>query len=317
MKIYTLNCFKNFKCIAEKCRHSCCIGWEIDIDAKSLKRYENNRSPFAEKLKNGIDFKNRRFKMTENGNCVFLNKNGLCDLIIALGENSLCNVCREHPRYRNVISGDEHFGIGLCCEVAAHAVVFCEKPLVSVFFDENDRAPIKLSPQNNQIEEKTVLLRKRAFEIFSNENKTFNECMAEVISLCGVDKESFFEYDWKKTLYRLERLFNDWNEKIINSDFASAKIYSKSSVPLNRLATYLVHRHVANAIDDTDIKSRLLFCVLSVFIINAVCLGINRDYDKESLADVARAYSAEIEYSDDNLNSLLDICDSFTLVRKF
>ena len=22
--------YKDFKCIADKCRHSCCIGWEID-----------------------------------------------------------------------------------------------------------------------------------------------------------------------------------------------------------------------------------------------------------------------------------------------
>ena len=27
--------YGKFKCTAEKCRHSCCIGWEIDIDKKS------------------------------------------------------------------------------------------------------------------------------------------------------------------------------------------------------------------------------------------------------------------------------------------
>lgn len=316
MKIYTLNCFKDFKCIAEKCRHNCCIGWEIDIDAKSLKRYKKNRTPFAEKLKSGIDFKNRKFKMSEKGACSFLNKNGLCDLIIALGENALCDVCREHPRYRNIVSGDEHFGIGLCCEVSARAVVFCEKPIVPVLYGENNSAPVKSSPQNKLLEEKTVSLRERAFEIFSDDDKPFIDCMSNVISVCGVDKEKFFEYDWRKTLYGLERLFKDWEEKIETADFASAKDYSKPSVPLNRLATYFVHRHVADAIDDTDLKSRLLFCVLSVFIINAVCIGKFRDYDKELLADVARAYSAEIEYSDDNLNSLLDICDRFTIIKQ-
>lgn len=316
MKIYTLNCFKNFKCIAEKCRHSCCIGWEIDIDSKTLKRYKKNRTPYAENLKNGIDFKNRRFKMSEKGNCVFLNKNGLCDIIIALGENSLCDVCREHPRYRNIISGGEHFGIGLCCEVSAHAVVFCEEPIESVLFDENKRPPAKAFSKNKQTEEKTLSLRERAFKIFSDDTKPFNDCVANVISICGVDKEKFFDYDWKKQLYSLERLFSDWEEKLKTADFASAKVYSKPSAPLNRLASYFIHRHVANTIDDTDLKSRLLFCVLSVFIINAVCLGITCDYDKELLAETARAYSAEIEYSDDNLNSLLDICDSFTLIRK-
>ena len=33
--------YKKFKCIAGECKHSCCKGWEIDIDEKSLARYEN------------------------------------------------------------------------------------------------------------------------------------------------------------------------------------------------------------------------------------------------------------------------------------
>mgnify|MGYP006874698003 CR=1 FL=1 len=30
--------YKEFKCIAGECRHSCCIGWEIDIDEETYKR---------------------------------------------------------------------------------------------------------------------------------------------------------------------------------------------------------------------------------------------------------------------------------------
>ena len=32
MKIIAPNYYPAFRCIADKCRHSCCIGWEIDID---------------------------------------------------------------------------------------------------------------------------------------------------------------------------------------------------------------------------------------------------------------------------------------------
>lgn len=41
MKLYAPEYYKNFKCIADKCEHSCCIGWEIDIDEETLKKYEN------------------------------------------------------------------------------------------------------------------------------------------------------------------------------------------------------------------------------------------------------------------------------------
>ena len=33
--------YNKFKCIANRCRHSCCIGWEIDIDDSTLQKYNN------------------------------------------------------------------------------------------------------------------------------------------------------------------------------------------------------------------------------------------------------------------------------------
>ena len=33
MRIIAPDYYREFHCIADKCRHSCCIGWEIDIDA--------------------------------------------------------------------------------------------------------------------------------------------------------------------------------------------------------------------------------------------------------------------------------------------
>ena len=39
MKLYAPAYYKNFKCIADKCEHSCCVGWEIDIDKETLDKY--------------------------------------------------------------------------------------------------------------------------------------------------------------------------------------------------------------------------------------------------------------------------------------
>ena len=32
MKLIAPDYYNKFSCIADKCRHSCCVGWEIDID---------------------------------------------------------------------------------------------------------------------------------------------------------------------------------------------------------------------------------------------------------------------------------------------
>ena len=40
MKTIVPNYYKNFRCIADKCRHSCCVGWEIDVDDATMEKYK-------------------------------------------------------------------------------------------------------------------------------------------------------------------------------------------------------------------------------------------------------------------------------------
>ena len=39
MKLYAPRYYLQFKCIADACRHSCCVGWEIDVDGETMKKY--------------------------------------------------------------------------------------------------------------------------------------------------------------------------------------------------------------------------------------------------------------------------------------
>ena len=34
--------FLDFECIADRCKHSCCRGWDIYIDSESLKKYRTD-----------------------------------------------------------------------------------------------------------------------------------------------------------------------------------------------------------------------------------------------------------------------------------
>ena len=54
MKIVVPDYYKDFKCLAGDCKHSCCIGWEIDIDADTLEYYKSVDGEFGERLKNNI-----------------------------------------------------------------------------------------------------------------------------------------------------------------------------------------------------------------------------------------------------------------------
>ena len=43
--------YGEFQCIADKCAHSCCLGWEIDIDEDTAALYEGLPGELGEELR--------------------------------------------------------------------------------------------------------------------------------------------------------------------------------------------------------------------------------------------------------------------------
>ena len=95
-----------FHCIAGRCRHNCCIGWEIDVDGDSLAAYDQIGGEMGERLHKCIDRSREmpHFLLGEQERCPFLNGKNLCDLILYGGEGMLCQICTDHPRYRSFFS---------------------------------------------------------------------------------------------------------------------------------------------------------------------------------------------------------------------
>ena len=73
-----------------------------------------------------------------------------------------------------------------------------------------------------------------------------------------------------------------------------------SDVEWEQLLTYFLYRHFLTAYEDGDVGSKAGFAVLSVRLLR--CLkGL---YPEMELAELARMYSAEVEYSTENLDIL-------------
>lgn len=122
MKVIVPDYYKDFKCIANKCKHTCCKGWEVEIDEEGLQRFRDYPD-IMEKVEFGEDV---HFKLIDDEVCPFLLKNGLCDMIVKYGEDIICQTCRDHPRYRNYWNDRIEMGLGLVCEEAARLILFKE-----------------------------------------------------------------------------------------------------------------------------------------------------------------------------------------------
>lgn len=317
MKTFTLSPFKNFKCTGGECKHNCCLKWQIDVDSRTLKKYRADKSDFSETLKNGVDFNSSRLKMHKK-RCVFLNRDNLCDIIINLGENALCQVCKDHPRYRNFFSAFTEIGYGLCCEEAARELLTHKGNISPVLIFDDGKPSKRLSKRAEAFEKEKLAFRKNALEIIENRNYTFDKRMAELVEICDIDVFEVVLYPWKKTFLKLERLSESWTKRLEATQFLSTLFPEKNAVYFERLAYYFIHRHVSAAEDKIDLRTRLLFCFISLAAINSICSSLLSEADEypiDLLADVAREYSAEIEYSDDNVNALLDTLDGFIKIN--
>ena len=110
--------YDRFRCRAAACRHSCCKGWEIDIDENTLDLYQSLSGTWRKKMAAAIVYEESgaHFRLTEEERCPFLQQDGLCELIRAFGEEALCDICALHPRFFELAGPYELAGLGLSCE---------------------------------------------------------------------------------------------------------------------------------------------------------------------------------------------------------
>ncbi len=118
---------KKFRCIAGECPDTCCAGWEIPVDAASEKRYREARksgvirdSEFARKLKKYV--KHGQI-ISKSETCPFLNHEGLCEMYIELGPDSLCHTCARHPRHLEDYGNIHEMVLLLSCPEVARLVL--------------------------------------------------------------------------------------------------------------------------------------------------------------------------------------------------
>ena len=290
MKIITPDYYKDFKCIANRCTHNCCTGWDIEIDADSVEIYEN-----FEKIKENIYIEegSAYFKAKEDGRCPFFNKDGLCDIIIEHGEHALCQICADHPRFKNFYSDATEIGLGMCCEEAARIILSRTDKFAPPVFDTD-----------NETEKSFLKLRKTVFDILEDREFSFKERLENVAIFFGITIPEKNACEWKEFFKSLEVLDKNWHNTLdIMSDKA---IDTKWDVVFEQLACYFVFRHLADAIDDGLYIERIGFCIVACKVIRMICAGFD-SLNFEKIADVCRAFSSEIEYSDENPQTIFNI----------
>lgn len=296
MKRYAPNYYKDFHCIASACNHSCCVGWEIDIDTSSYERYQSMTHPYGETIRKHIQTEDEiaSFALTQDERCPFLRKDGLCDMILTLGEDALCQICRDHPRFRSFFSDREEIGIGLCCEEAARLVLFqTENTEITLLSDDG-------KPEDLWDEEAALLsLRDELFAILQNRTVPLAERVSEILKQVNAAPITHLP-PWQEKLLALEQLDPAWHT-LLDSLLLPNQKAKDLDLPLEKFILYLLYRHLPNAEDESEIRATVRFAALGYTVVETICQNTSTPIE-----ETARLFSSEIEYSEENTRALLN-----------
>lgn len=286
MKLYVPKYVKNFRCIADKCNHSCCIGWEIDVDRTTFSKYQSLNLPYSKEILNSIENTGEpHFKIKKNKCCTHLNDEGLCQIILNCGEEYLCDICREHPRYYNYTNLGKEMGIGMSCEEACRIILSSD--------DYDELIPINDVDCEIEISDfDAINMRELVYKILKDNQLDFDgkvEALFDYFDIF-VDRDMIFD-----TVPNLEYL--DINHKILlstNSNYCHKK-YTQDM--LCRILAYFVYRHCSEAYTFDEFFTTLSFAIFCTKLIEYTSTV-------DTIFNIARIVSEEIEYSEENTDKI-------------
>ena len=263
-----------YRCRADRCRHSCCRGWEIDVDEQSAARYRKLPGELGDELRRALfaDEEGWHFRLDGEERCPFLEADGLCRLIRRLGEGALCDICALHPRFFEELDADELWGLGLSCEEAT-ALLLGEKELRFVCGETGEilDLPGLVHYVGLAVPRETLRYRPRIDE----------ERRREILRLFG--KTEPIDEAWAEELKALE---------------ASPLPQAGRDEDYQRIYEYLLYRQIEKA-EERDWESIADYAALST---DFVALW---DAQEKDTAGHLRRFSEQIEYSTENVEILM------------
>lgn len=290
MKQIVPDFYRQFSCKAGDCRHTCCsTGWEIDIDDKTAAAYMAVPGAMGTALRQAM-VKNEegiwQFHLVE-GNCPFLQPDGLCHLVLTLGEDALCDICALHPRFYEEIDTAaepvELGGVGLCCEKSCELLLASQTPLT---FTDGAAKPMPFA-------ELLIYLHIEMTGAQQQYQPITDMAYLQFVLECMEQTEPIHDA-WTRKLQDLQAH--------LPTVFQSMKTMIQDGLPYQwqRIYQYILYRQLERC---EDVPCRVLadYAHLNTTFIWLSCIQTG------SLAESLREWSEQIEYDTDNVDILFEL----------
>ncbi|MCH5333515.1 MAG: flagellin lysine-N-methylase [Agathobacter sp.] len=210
--------YDDFCCIADRCKGSCCAGWEIDIDEPAREYYMGVPGEIGdrmrEKLYQGEDG-GFRFRLSKEGRCPFLNSKNLCDIITALGKEALSEVCTDFPRFSLTYGHVMQSVLSISCEEVGQILFSRREPVT--FVERTTDCGLELSGDNEEDEGYIAFLeriQRSAIVLLQDRKRALSERVSAFLLLCTEAQERINCENWESEGQGLQDIsLSAWDEE--------------------------------------------------------------------------------------------------------
>ena len=288
--------YHTFQCKANQCHHTCCQKWTIDVDEETAKLYQTLPTPLGEDLRKfmTVDDEGYYFMFSDKQpTCPLLREDGLCRVVLELGEDSLCDTCHMHPRFYKYIEDLELCGVGLSCEESVEKLLATEgDQLLFTIEDDDDEFTAEDRPVLENIFDLLALGINPAICQFTL-NHSIHYCQ-ELVTI--YKKTEPIDEEWTKQLAHLEAILSS-TEASTTMDLLKADTIDVSA--LNKVYQYILYRQI-------DMLAEYSLESLVRYAFDATVFIALLTHQFGNLPEQIRRWSEQIEYDEDNVAFLFN-----------
>lgn len=288
--------YHTFQCKANQCHHTCCQKWTIDVDEETAKLYQTLPTPLGEDLRKfmTVDDEGYYFMFSDKQpTCPLLREDGLCRVVLELGEDSLCDTCHMHPRFYKYIEDLELCGVGLSCEESVEKLLATEGDQLQFTIEDDDcEFTAEDRPVLENIFDLLALGINPAICQFTL-NHFIHYCQ-ELVTI--YKKTEPIDEEWTKQLAHLEAILSS-TEASTTMDLLKADTIDVSA--LNKVYQYILYRQI-------DMLAEYSLESLVRYAFDATVFIALLTHQFGNLPEQIRRWSEQIEYDEDNVAFLFN-----------
>ena len=288
--------YHTFQCKANQCHHTCCQKWTIDVDEETAKLYQTLPTPLGEDLRKfmTVDDEGYYFMFSDKQpSCPLLREDGLCRVVLELGEDSLCDTCHMHPRFYKYIEDLELCGVGLSCEESVEKLLATEgDQLLFTIEDDDGEFTAEDHPVLENIFDLLALGINPAICQFTL-NHSIHYCQ-ELVTV--YKKTEPIDEEWTKQLAHLDAMMSS-TEASTTMDLLKADTIDVST--LNKVYQYILYRQI-------DMLAEYSLESLVRYAFDATVFIALLTHQFGNLPEQIRRWSEQIEYDEDNVAFLFN-----------